>query len=110
MFYGNCATPLRCNGSNTSSWCCSLILYKALNKALSLIGSSVLLLRWIVAKINLLAGGLTMIATLLVAQLGINYIAYMKLIYPVIQLKYLPSIKSLMKYSGRQWVKSIYYQ
>ncbi|CFV22457.1 hypothetical protein [Yersinia pseudotuberculosis] len=54
-----------------------------------------------VAKINLLAGGLTMLATILVSQFGINYIVYMKFIYPIMQFKYLTSIKNFIKNSGQ---------
>ncbi|MBD2804161.1 oligosaccharide flippase family protein [Xenorhabdus sp. ZM] len=47
----------------------------------------------LVAKINLFAGGITMLATLLVSHFGIVYIACTKFIYPIMQLKYLSLIK-----------------
>lgn len=48
----------------------------------------------LVAKINLFAGAITMLTTILVSQFGIVFIACMKFIYPIIQLRYLSLIKN----------------
>lgn len=45
-----------------------------------------------VAKVNLFAGAMTMIATAIAASFGVSYIAYAKFIYPLMQLNYLPGI------------------
>ncbi|WP_130830736.1 lipopolysaccharide biosynthesis protein [[Erwinia] mediterraneensis] len=47
------------------------------------------------AKINLIAGVMTIIATTFVANFGVAYIAYAKFIYPLIQICYFPCIKKL---------------
>lgn len=50
-----------------------------------------------VAKVNLLAGAMTMVATAIAANFGISFIAYAKFIYPLMQLNYLPEILNLRK-------------
>ncbi|MFK8258255.1 polysaccharide biosynthesis family protein [Erwinia sp. AnSW2-5] len=50
-----------------------------------------------VAKVNLFAGAMTMVATAIAANFGVNYIAYAKFIYPLMQLNYLPGILKLWK-------------
>ena len=53
-----------------------------------------------VAKVNLFAGAMTMVATAIAANFGVNYIAYAKFIYPLMQLNYLPGILKLRKVKG----------
>lgn len=45
-----------------------------------------------IAKVNLVGGALMMIATLAISHLGLVFIAYMKFIYPAIQLGYIKRI------------------
>ncbi|EPT0850402.1 TPA: polysaccharide biosynthesis family protein [Yersinia enterocolitica] len=53
-----------------------------------------------IAKVNLVGGALMMVATLAISHLGLVFIAYVKFIYPLIQLGYIKKVFDMDKQGG----------